>query len=89
MAMESAERAPETGAKDQTDEREEPGPATPDGLSLGHHGSIVQISINVSFPFSTLVVPGARRAGGRLFELIRRTGSAREATQEHQEEAAA
>lgn len=44
----------------------------PGEIRFGEDSKFQQISINISFPFSSIVVPAGRRMSGGLFEFVRR-----------------
>jgi hypothetical protein len=44
----------------------------PEEIKFGEDSKFVQISINISFPFSSIVIPAGCRAGGGFFEFVRR-----------------
>jgi len=41
-------------------------------IKFGEDSKFLQVSINISFPFSSIVIPAGRRAGGGFFEFVRR-----------------
>jgi len=42
------------------------------GIRFGEDSKFLQVSINISFPFSSIVIPAGRRAGGGFFEFVRK-----------------
>ena len=47
------------------------------GIRFGEDSKFLQVSINISFPFSSIVIPAGRRPGGGFFEFVRRAVPAR------------
>ena len=61
-----------------TEPEEEPDePTIAREIKFGEDSKFQQISINISFPFSSIVVPAGRRMSGGLFEFVRKAVPAR------------
>jgi len=67
----------------EEEERDELAAARDAGeIRFGEDSKFVQVSINVSFPFSSIVIPAGRRMGGGFFEFARKAIPTRSAPDE-------
>jgi len=73
----------------RTEPEEEPDePALAREIKFGEDSKFQQISINISFPFSSIVVPAGRRMSGGLFEFVRKVVPTRGAPNDKEEKEA-